>query len=97
MIWRDVIKLGKPHEIVDKGEVKYFNRWTQVYANRKSVRSKEFYDSRLVGLKPELMFEIRSFEYDGHEKVKYNNKVYVIIRTYDKGETMELIVSSFIE
>ena len=65
-----------------------------VYGNKKSVRSKEFYESRLVGMKPELMFEIRTVEFDEHEKVRYNSKEYSIIRTYEKGEFMEIIVSS---
>ncbi len=96
MNWKDVIDLGTAVESEEYGETITTFTWATVYANKKSIRSKEFYDSRLVGMKPELMFEIRTVEFDNHQKVKYNNKEYAIIRTYDKGEMMELIVSSFV-
>lgn len=95
MNWKDVIELGQSVESIVLGEVVTTFTWSTVFANKKSVRSKEFYDSRAIGMKPELMFEIRTVEFNNHEKVKYNGKEYNVIRTYDKGEFMELIVSSF--
>lgn len=94
MNWREVIELGKSTESIVLGEVIKTYAWKTVYGNKKSVRSKEFYDSRAIGFKPELMFEIRTVEYDDHEKIRFNAKEYAIIRTYEKGEFMEVIVSS---
>lgn len=96
MNWKDTVELGKQVETIEFGEVITTIEWMEVFANKKSVRSKEFYESRKVGMKPELMFEVRSEEFDEHQKLKYNNKEYAIIRTYDEGEFMELIVGSFV-
>lgn len=97
MNWKEVIELGKSSENIVFGEVIKLITWTTVYANKQSVRLKEFYESRVVGLKPELMFEIRTAEFDNHEKIRFNSKEYSIIRTYEKGEFMEIVVSSYIE
>ncbi len=65
---------------------------TEVFANRKSIRQSEFYQAAATGLRPEIMFEVWSEEYSNQPKLKYNNKLYTIIRTYDKdGELTELI------
>ena len=96
MNWRDVVELGKASESIVSGEVITTISWVTAYANKKSVRSKEFYESRLVGLKPELVFEIRSVDYDEQVKLKHNTKTYEILRSYDKGEFTELTVSSFV-
>jgi len=68
----------------------------QVYANKLSVRQSEFYQAMQAGLKPELMFEVRSAEYQGEPKARYNGKEYTIIRTYDKGEIMELVCGGLV-
>jgi SPP1 family predicted phage head-tail adaptor len=66
----------------------------QVFANKKSIRQKEFYEAHTAGLKPELMFVVRTVEYEGEEILSYDGKEYNIIRSYDKnGELTELICS----
>ena len=64
---------------------------TEVFANKKSIRQSEFYQAAATGLRPEIMFEVWSEEYSNQPKLKYNNKLYTIIRTYDKGERTELV------
>ncbi len=93
MSWNDKIELGKVTENVVYGEPIQSVIWTPVFANKRSVRQSEFYAASNLGLKPELMFEVNSHEYLGHEKIKYNGKVYEILRTYNKGEVTELTVS----
>lgn len=93
-MWRDVIELGNTIETVEYGEVIPAFEWRKVYADKQSVRQSEFYQGASAGLKPELMFVIRSVEFNNDEKVKYNGKEYAIVRTYDKGENTELTVSS---
>lgn len=68
----------------------------KVYANRRSVRQSEFYQAMQQNLRPELMFEIRSIEYRGETKVRYKGQDYLVIRTYDKGEIMELVCSGLV-
>ena len=93
-MWRDVIDLGNLTETIVYGEPIQSMEWREVFANKKSVRQSEFYQASNVGLKPELVFEIRSIEFSNDEKVRYNGKEYSIIRAYDKGETTELTITS---
>lgn len=99
MLWRDVIyliaqvegenEMGDP--ILVDGEPR------QVFANKKSVRQSEFYQAAMVGLRPELMFEVRTAEYQDEPKLRYNGKDYRIIRTYEKdSETIELICGGLV-
>ena len=62
-----------------------------VFANFKAVRQSEFYQAHALGLKPDKTFEIRSIEYDGEDYVKHKGKNYSVLRTYDKGEIMEIV------
>lgn len=91
--WGDVVYLGTPIETIVNGEVVTSHALVKRYVNRLSVRSKEYYDAMNTGLKPELMFEIRTLEYNGQPTLKHNNIDYEVMRTYDKGEFTELIVS----
>jgi SPP1 family predicted phage head-tail adaptor len=62
-----------------------------VFANKKSIRQSEFYQAQATGLKPELTFEIHVTEYADEESLVYKEKTYNIIRTFEKGEKLELI------
>ena len=96
-MWKYVIELGKTDEVIVHGEPIPTTTWTQVFANKKSVKQSEFYQAAVAGLKPELVFEVNSFEFDNHDKVRYpatDGKEYQIIRVYDRGEITELTVSS---
>ena len=68
----------------------------KVFANKTSVRQSEFYQAMQTGLRPEIMFEVRSAEYRDDPKLRYDGREYSIIRTYDKGETMELICGGLV-
>lgn len=93
MLFKDVIKLisititendmGDPVEIPVEREV---------FADKQSIRQSEFYQAAATGLRPELMFVVRTIDYNNEPKLKYNDKEYTIVRTYDKdGELIELI------
>ncbi|MBS4538214.1 phage head closure protein [Clostridium sp. D2Q-11] len=98
-MWDEVIELGNYIETIVHGEVIQTLEWTTIFANKKSVRQSEFYEARNLGLKPELVFEVHSFEFNNNEKIRFpigvNGKEYDIIRAYDKGEKTELTVTSF--
>ncbi|MDF2534410.1 MAG: phage head-tail adaptor [Bacillales bacterium] len=65
-----------------------------VFANKKSIQSKEFYIASQQGFQLALMFEIRLLEYSAENFVEYNNKLYQVVRTYEKGQWLELICQS---
>ena len=94
--WDELIELGNLVETIVKGEPVQSYEWREVYANRKSIRQSEFYQAGNIGLKPELMFEVHNFEFNNDEKVKCDGKEYSIIRTYDKGDVIELTVTSHV-
>jgi SPP1 family predicted phage head-tail adaptor len=98
MMWRDVVQLVRLDYIVnDYGDQEYLRTTQTVFANKKSVRQSEFYQALATGLKPEIMFEVRSLEYTGQENLIYNLKEYVIIRTYSKNdEITELVCSGLV-
>ena len=99
MLWRDVIKLIAVTYTQNamKDMVESLTE-TTVYANKKSIRQSEFYQAMATGLKPELMFEVKTSDYSGQVKVKDEaNKVYNIIRTFDRnGEITELICTGLV-
>ncbi len=93
MLFRDVINLiGVTYGENDIGDTIETLISRQVFADKQSIRQTEFYQAQATGLKPELMFVIRSIDYQDEKKLSYNGKEYNIIRTYDKnGELIELI------
>jgi SPP1 family predicted phage head-tail adaptor len=98
MLFRDVINLVAVTTGENSmGDVIETETTRQVFANKKSIRQSEFYQAAATGLKPELMFEIRSIEYAEEQKLQYNGKTYTIIRTYSKNdELIELICSGMV-
>lgn len=98
MLFRDVIKLISTSDTANAiGDPVETQTKRDVFAEKKSVRQNEFYQAAATGLKPELMFVIRSVEYNNEPKLEYNSKAYNIIRVYDKdGEFTELICSGIV-
>ena len=95
-MWRDIIELGTTTETFVHGEPVQSITYRTVYANKKSVKRSEFYQAAATGLKPELVFEVHTFELSNDKKVRYNGKEYAIIRTYEIGDTTELTITSFV-
>lgn len=76
------------------GDVSTTPNKRKVFADKVSIGQNEFYQAHRSGLKPELRFNIRSSEYLGEMRLKFNNTVYSIMRTYDKQDgIMELTCS----
>ncbi len=93
MLFRDVVKLISITTTEnDMGDIIETTVEREVFADKRSIRQSEFSQAAATGLRPELMFVVRSIDYEGEPKLKYNGKEYTIIRTYDKdGELTELI------
>lgn len=69
----------------------------QVYADRQSVRQNEFYQAAAMGFRPEIMFIVRSSEYEGEGRLLYAGREYNIIRTYERPDEMtELVCQSLL-
>lgn len=98
MLWRDTVGLISlvpgQNEYGDPVMVEGPPR--TVYANKRSIRQSEFYQAAQAGLRPEIMFEVRSAEYQGEPKLVYDGTTYRIIRTYDRGEVTELICTGLV-
>lgn len=98
MLFRDVIDLVSVTTTTnDMGDIIDVETKRQVFADKKSVRQNEFYQAAATGLKPELMFVIRTVEYKQERKLEFNLKTYSIIRTYEKeNEFTELVCSGIV-
>lgn len=98
MLWNDVAKLITQTKTVDDiGDTVITTTEKQVFVNKKSIRQSEYYQALSVGLKPELMLEVRSIDYSDEKDIEYNNKNYNITRVYTKnGEITELICQAVI-
>jgi len=97
-MWNEQIELGVTPNPIVLGDPNTPTQWDPVYANKKSIKQAEFYKAAGVGLSPEMMFEIHSFEYSGNQYVRYDGKIYSILRTYEIPGTdrMELVLTSSI-
>lgn len=63
-----------------------------IFAEVKSIRQSEFYQAAATGFRPEIMFEIQPFEYNGEPMLEYEGKTYSIIRAFQKNaDTLELV------
>jgi len=93
MFFRDTVDLiGVTQSENNIGDFIDTETVTTVFADKQSIRQSEFYQAFATGLRPEIMIVIRAVDYTEQPRLKYNNKYYNIIRTFDKdGELIELI------
>ncbi|RJQ25529.1 MAG: phage head-tail adapter protein [Peptococcaceae bacterium] len=55
---------------------------TVILCGLKSVGRSEHYNAALTGLRPELIFVVHGYEYNGEKKVVFEGVRYNVIRTY---------------
>lgn len=66
----------------------------QVFAGLRSVGRTEFYQAQAVGYKPELVFVLADYlDYDFESLVKYDGKLFRVLRTYRTGQELEIVVT----
>lgn len=96
MYWNEVIELGVEVESVVDYEVTLTYSYRNAFANKVSIKQQEHYNANKLGLRPEVAFEVRAEEYEGENVVKWNDKTYYLVRTFDnqKNGTVELYLSS---
>jgi len=65
---------------------------------KKSITRNEFYSAAQAGIKPEIVFVIHGYEYDGEKKLKFEDEEYRVIRTYSTDfEEIELTCEKVID
>lgn len=90
--WSDVIKLVSIGEGTDEdgfpADVEVVSK--DIFANKLPVKSSEFYQASQAGYLIAATFKLRSIDYEGEESLIFEEDLYRIVRTYDKGEFIEL-------
>lgn len=91
-MYNDVIKLISTTETIDDaGDIVITPSEREIFCSVKSIGQTEFYQAQALGLKPEIKFVIANAEdYEGEKTLKYNSKIYEVVRTYKKGEELEI-------
>lgn len=104
-MWKDTAKLIYLKEVEDTDgfNVLQEDQTYEVFVNKKSVKRAEFYAAMQAGMKPSIVFEIKSIEFESTkhlvedkavyaQKVEFDGYKYDIIRTYsEKEEITELV------
>ena len=90
----DVITLVQQTRSVDDyGDPVITETARDVFAKLGSIGQKEFYQAHAAGLQPEIKFVLADYlDYDGEEIVLHNGQRYRVLRTYRKGQELELTV-----
>ncbi|NOW08054.1 phage head closure protein [Clostridium beijerinckii] len=64
---------------------------TDLYCDLKSIGRNEYYNAASQGLKPEIIFVIHKYEYNGEREILFEENRYKVIRTYSADfEEIEL-------
>lgn len=90
----DVITLiQQTRSVDDYGDPVITETTRDVFAKLESIGQKEFYQAHAVGLQPEVKFVLADYlDYDGEEAVLHNVQRYRVLRTYRKGQELEITV-----
>ena len=90
----DVITLIQQNRSVDDyGDPVITETTRDVFAKLGSIGQKEFYQATAVGLQPEIKFVLADYlDYDGEALVQHDGQRYRVLRTYRKGQELEITV-----
>lgn len=93
MIRADVITLlsEEPHGVFAQNTPQE----TNVFAEIRSVRQKEFYLALNEGIQPTYVFVLTDYaDYGDQKLIRYNSQLYDVVRTYTPvdGQTIEITV-----
>ncbi len=85
--------IQQTHGVDDYGDPVITETARDVFAKLGSIGQKEFYQAHAVGLQPEVKFVLSDYlDYEGEDLVQYENQRYRVLRTYRKGQELELTV-----
>ena len=90
----EVITLIKQKQGVDDyGDPVITESARDVFARLGSIGQQEFYQAHAVGLKPEIKFVLTDYlDYEGENLVQYEGQRYRVLRTFRKGQELEITV-----
>lgn len=90
-MWDEVaFLLSESMEADEAGDTTMSPTERQVFVNEISVGQNEFYQAHANGLRPEIKLELNKLDYGNEQKIKYKEVVYKVIRTYKKGDIIEI-------
>lgn len=98
-MYNEIAELGRETLTQDEylNEVPGYE-WTEVFCKRTSIGQQEFYSSAVVSLKPEFKLILADcYDYDNQKIVRYDGKLYDVIRTFIVNNTIELTVKERFE
>ena len=85
--------IQQTHGVDDYGDPVITETARDVFAKLGSIGQKEFYQAHAVGLQPEVRFILSDYlDYEGESLVQYEGQRYRVLRTYRKGQELELTV-----
>ena len=88
-----LILIQQTQGVDDYGDSVITETTREVFAKLGSIGQKEFYQAHAVGLQPELKFVLADYlDYDGESLVQHDGQHYRVLRTYRKGQELELTV-----
>lgn len=61
---------------------------THLACRKRTTTRSEFYQAAQADLKPSLVLEIHSFEYDQQTHLEFEGQRYRVIRTFEKGQDL---------
>ena len=62
-----------------------------MFAEVRSVTRSEFYQAKSAGINPELVFMLTDYaDYHGEKVFLYGGERWRVIRTYNRGQTLEI-------
>lgn len=97
MWFNQVIELGTETQTITLGEVIKTYAWRSVYADPLGDGRRETNSGESTGMKPDLKFAIRAFEYDNEPAVRIGTKTYTVIRSDSVGDVAYLYLSRVVE
>lgn len=85
--------IHQTHGVDDYGDPTITESTRDVFAKLGSIGQQEFYQAHAVGLKPEIKFVLTDYlDYDGESLVIYEGQRYRVLRTFRKGQELEITV-----
>lgn len=63
----------------------------EVFVRPKSIGCREFYEAATASLKPSITLTLADYyDYSGEKSVRYEDKIYDVLRTYVHGREIDL-------
>ncbi len=85
----ELLRLDSIRDEIGNNKLK-LNSKKSLIGIKKSVTSKEYYESKRLEYRIDLSVKIQSFLYDGSKYAKVDDIIYSIERTYLAGQFLEL-------